>query len=269
MSSEVSRWLVAVVALALALPLLTGCAVNQGTALASDFEEHWGGTPDVAEVVVHGYNTLPFSGTATGTLVLREGTPPERVGERAEALREYVAREGSVTGRITADDITFTVAADEGRTREVLALWASLRSDARVVDGDVGAATLRGEHRWQARVTVVDADGALAVFDDLLGGGGRHRPPSDPMAVEVVTASGARPGLSIRSELDGRLPTEALAAYEAVVAELPVAGATLRDTGLSITVADPADLDAALALAREAAPGMDPAALHVGAARVG
>ncbi|WP_327367636.1 hypothetical protein [Streptomyces sp. NBC_01217] len=263
MRSNASRWPIPIIAFALALPLLSGCAIDEGTALAADFEKDWAGTSDVEQVRTTKNNTLPFSGTATGVLVLKDGTPPDRVAERADELREYVARNDSVTGRITADGITITVDADETRAREVVALWRSLTADERVVDGDISGSTWKKVHRWKSEVTAVDSAGAMAVFDDLVGKGGRHRPPSDVTSVVVSTGRDVRPGISVQSDVNGALPTEATAAYEAVVAEHPVVYAALRSDYVSITVADAADQADALELARRAAPGLGAAAVRV------
>ncbi|MFD9543941.1 hypothetical protein [Streptomyces sp. NPDC060022] len=263
MRSNASRWPIPIIAFVLALPLLTGCAIDEGTALAADFEEDWVGTSDVEKVSTFKDNTLPFMGKATGVLVLKDGTPPDRVAERADELREYVARNDSVTGRITADGITITVDADERRAGEVVALWRSLTADERVVDGDISGSSSKKGHRWLSKVTAVDSTGALAVFDDMTGSGGRQRPLSDVTSVEVRTGRDVRPGLLVRSDANGGLPTEATAAYEAVVAEHPVVGASLQPARVSITLADAADRDDALELARRAAPGLDAAAVSI------
>ncbi|MET7370845.1 hypothetical protein ABZS61_34330 [Streptomyces sp. NPDC005566] len=263
MGSNASRWPVPIIAFVLAVPLLTGCAIDEGSALAADFEEDWGGASDVEDVSTVRDNTLPFMGKATGVIVLKDGTPPDRVAERADDMREYVARHDSVTGRITADGITITVDADERRAGEVVALWRSLAADERVVDGDISGSSSKKGHRWLSKVTAVDSAGALAVFDDMVGSGGRHRPPSDVTSVEVRTLRDVRPGLLVESDVDGGLPTEAIAAYEAVVAEHAVAGASLETDRVSITLADAADQGDALELARRAAPGLDAAAVSV------
>ncbi|MFE2018939.1 hypothetical protein ACFW9O_12975 [Streptomyces sp. NPDC059499] len=263
MRSNASRWPIPIIAFVLALPLLTGCAIDEGTALAADFEEDWVGTSDVEKVSTLGDNTLPFMGKAVGELVLKDGTSPDRVAERANELREYVARNDSITGRITADGITFTVEADKRRADEVVALWRSLAADERVVHGDISGSSSKKGHRWLSEVTVVDSAGALAVFDDMASSGGRHRPLSDVTSVEVRTGRDVRPGLLVQSDVHGGLPTEAIAAYEAVVAEHPVVGASLQTSRVSITLADTADRDDALELARRAAPGLDAAAVSV------
>lgn len=53
-------------------------------------------------------------------------------------------------------------------------------------------------------------------------------PPSDVTSVEIRTGHEVRPGISVQSDVNGGLPTEAIAAYEAVVAEHPVVNATLQ-----------------------------------------
>ncbi|MFI6080409.1 hypothetical protein ACIBBB_05430 [Streptomyces sp. NPDC051217] len=253
------RWLIPAVASVLALPLSSGCAIDKGTALAADFEEDWVGTADVARIHTTKNNTLPFSGTTTGVLVLEEDTPADHVSARAEELREYVARHNNVTGRITADGITFTVVADKERTREVMALWRSLTTDDHVVTGDINDASRKGTDGWRSEVTAVDATGAMAVFKDMVSAGGRHRPLSDVSSLKVETGRGVRPGLSVRTGFDGTLPTEAIAAYEAVAAQHPVVGAGLHHDRASIVVAEGADLVHAGELARGAAPNLSAA----------
>lgn len=247
----------ALTALLLGLPLLTGCAINKGTALAADFEEDWAGTPDVANIHTTKNNTLPFSGTSTGTLTVKDGTSADRVTKLANELGEYVAHHDKVTGRIVADDITFTVVADKRRTREVLGLWRSLTADDRVVKGDINDAPWReATDRWRAEVSAVDGTGALAVFKDIFAEGGRYRPLSGEMVLEA-----RGPGLFVETGFNGDFPAEAIAAYEAVVAQYPVVGATLRrdrvsGSAVSIVVAESADRDHADELARRAAPNL-------------
>ncbi|MEV1084996.1 hypothetical protein AB0I98_43430 [Streptomyces sp. NPDC050211] len=240
----------------LGLTLLTGCAIDKGTALAADFEEYWADTPDVAKVSTTKNNTLPFSGSSDGVLILKGGTSADRVTELAGEMREYVARHDNVTGRITADGITFTVVADERRTGEVLALWRSLTADDRVADADIHDAPWKeATERWQIEVTAVDATGALAVFKDMYAEGDRHRPLSGVMVLRV------KGGLFVETDFNDRFPAEAIAAYEAVLAQYPVVGATLRrdavsGSAVSIVVAESADRDHAYELARSAAPNL-------------
>ncbi len=247
----------ALIALVLGLPLLTGCAIDKGTALAADFEENWADTPDVAKIRTTKNNTLPFAGTSTGTLILQDGTSADRVSELAGEMGKYVARHGKVTGRIAADGITFTVVADERRTGEVLALWRSLTADERVTDADIDDAPWKeATERWQSEVTAVDATGAMAVFKDMVTQGGRHRPLSGVMALKVKG-----PGLLVESDFNDGFPAEAIAAYEAVLAQYSVVGATLRRDPVSgsavrITVAKSADRNHAGELARRAAPNL-------------
>ncbi|MFI6279762.1 hypothetical protein [Streptomyces sp. NPDC050988] len=241
----------------LSLPSLTGCAIDKGTALAADFEENWADTPDVAKIRTTKNNTLPFKGTSTGTLTVKEGTSADRVTELVGEMRKYVARHDKITGRIAADDITFTVVADKGRTGEVLALWRSLTADDRVVDADINDAPWKGAtDRWRIEVTAVDATGALAVFKDMYAKGDRHRPLAGVMVLRV-----RGPGLFVESDFNDGFPAEAVAAYEAVLAQYPVVGATLRRDAVSgsaagIVVAKGVDRNHAGELARRAAPNL-------------
>lgn len=81
------RWPVLIIAFVLSLPSLTGCAIDKGTALASDFEEAWAGTPDVAKIHTTKNNTLPFKGSSTGTLILKDGTSADRVTKLVGEMR--------------------------------------------------------------------------------------------------------------------------------------------------------------------------------------
>ncbi|MEV7231042.1 hypothetical protein AB0M79_29095 [Polymorphospora sp. NPDC051019] len=250
-----------IIALVLGLPLLTGCAIDKGTALASDFEEDWAGTSDVVDIRTTENNTLPFFGTATGVVILKDGTSADRVTELANELREYVASNDKTTGRITADGITFTVVADKTRTDEVLALWRSLTDDDRVMNGDIKDAPRKETDRWDIEVTAADPTDAIAVFKDMMTDGDRHRPLSQATSLEVSTEHGVRPSLHVETDFDDGFPAEAIAAYEAVAARYPVVGATLRrdpttGSAVSIVVADSGDLDRAGELARAAAPNL-------------
>ncbi|MFD6992489.1 hypothetical protein [Streptomyces sp. NPDC059943] len=250
------RRLIPAIASVLAVPLSGGCAIDKGTALAADFEKDWAGTADVARIHTIKNNTLPFSGRATGELVLAQGTSADLVAERVDELRDYVARHSNITGRITADGVTFTVVAEQRRTSEVLALWRSLTADDHVVDGDINNSSRKNSPGWRSEITAVDATGAMAVFKDMVSDGGRHRPLSDVTSLTVSSERGVRPGLSVRTGFDGTLPTEAIAAYEAVVAEHPVVSAGLQPDRLTIVVAEGADQVGAGELARSAAPSL-------------
>ncbi|MCX4562380.1 hypothetical protein OHA02_40140 [Streptomyces phaeochromogenes] len=250
----------------LGLHSLTGCAIDKGTALAADFEENWAGTPDVAKIHTTKNNTLPFKGTSTGTLILKDGTSADRVTKLVGEMREFVARHDKTTGRIAADGITFTVVADEGRTGEVLALWRSLTADDRASDADINDAPWKGAtDRWRIEVTAVDAAGALTVFKDMYAKGDRHQPLAGVMVLRV-----RGPGLFVESDFNDGFPTEAIAAYEAVLAQYPVVGATLRrdamsGSAVSIVVAKGVDRDHAGELARRAAPNLGAAVVVTGA----
>ncbi|MFI6874693.1 hypothetical protein ACIBL6_14745 [Streptomyces sp. NPDC050400] len=242
---------------ALARAALTVCAVDKGSALAANFEKSWAGTPDVAEIRTTKNNTLPFLGSSTGTLTVDEGTSADRVTQLAGELREYVVRRSKVTGRITANDITFTVAADEGRTGEVLALWRSLTADDKVKSADIHDAPWKeATVRWRIEATAVDAAGVLTAFKDMLVDGGRHRHLTGVTSLKVTG-----PGLFVETDFHDAFPAEAIAAYEAVLAQHSVTRATLRrdavsNSAVTMIVADSADVAHAGELARSAAPNL-------------
>ncbi|MBM2615523.1 hypothetical protein JIG36_08085 [Actinoplanes sp. LDG1-06] len=247
----------------LSLALVSGCAVNQGTALAAEFDEVWAGTPDVSEVRTSGDNPLPFSGSAVGELVVADGTGADRVTQLAGELRRYVADNDHVTGRITAGGITVTVVAEEERNTESLGLWLSLTTDDRVSEGDL-AETTSGR---RIMVTAAGPEAVLDVFRDMVADGGRHEPLTRVRSLTVMTGPRATPYLSLQTDHEGRVPEPALAAYEAVRAEYEVVRASVRadrtaGSLVSIVVSPDADLAAATELARSAAPGLG-AALKV------
>ncbi|BCJ76867.1 hypothetical protein CS0771_64110 [Catellatospora sp. IY07-71] len=242
-------------AFVLVLTVLAGCALNKGSALAAGFEQEWAGTPDVAEIDAKGSNSLPFLGTASGTLVVAEGTPADRVTELAADLRRYVADHDGVEGRIEADGVAFTVVAGKARTDEVVALWRSLTADTRVRRADIDD-TAGNSDRWRIDVDTADATEAMAVFRDLLSGGGRHEPLSAATFLGVGTWLDARPSLHVETGGDGRTPGEAIAAYEAVRARYAIIEARLKPDRATISLAPGADLDGAAALASAAAPSL-------------
>ncbi len=234
----------------------SGCAIDKGTALAADFDGDWAGTPDVTKIHTTKSNTLPFAGTATGTLILKDGTPADRVTRLADDLRQYVAEHDAITGRITAGTVTFTVVADQARADEVLALWRSLTTDGRMLTGDISDASTKETGRWRIALTAADAAGAAALFEDLVTDGDQHRPLSDVMSLEVRTGRDVRPGITVGTDFHGTLPTEAIAAYEAVAARYAVVRASLAADRASIVVARDEERAQAHELATTAAPGL-------------
>jgi len=243
-------------ALVLSLTFLAGCAIDRGTALAADFEEDWADTPDVADIDTYGDNILPFTGSATGTLVLEDGTSADRVAELANELSAYVADHDEITGEISADDITFTVAADEALTGEIAALWQSLADDLRVASGVIDFVSANEDH-LRVEITAVDATGAMAVFKDMVADANPYRALSSvATSLEVSTGREVRPWLRVTTDDDGKVPADAIAAYEAVAAQYPVVGAGLRTDGAGIVVGEGVDLGRAGELAGSAAPNL-------------
>lgn len=240
----------------LGLTLLAGCAIDKGTALAADFEEDWADTPDVAEIDTNGDNTLPFAGSATGTLILEDGTSADRVAELANELTEYVADHDEVTGEISADGITFSVAPDSERTGDVVALWESLTADDRVASGLIDNG-YRNEDNWNIEIIAIDAESALALFKDMAADADPYRPFSSAVTSLLVnTGQDTRPSLRVETDEDGNVPAEAIAAYEAVAAQYSVVGAGLAPDRAGIVVAAGTDLGHAGELARSAAPNL-------------
>jgi hypothetical protein len=240
----------------LGLAILSGCAIDKGTALAADFEEEWADTPDVAQIDTYGANTLPFAGSATGTLILEDGTSADRVAELANELGEYVADQGRVTGAISADGITFAVAPDSERTGDVVALWESLAADDRVASGLIDNG-YQNEDVWNIEITAVDAAGALALFKGMAAGADPYRPFSSAVTSLLVnTGPGTSPSLSVETGYEGNVPADAIAAYEAVAAQYPIARGELAPDRAGIIVEAATDLDQAGELARSAAPNL-------------
>ncbi|MEO3817464.1 hypothetical protein [Plantactinospora sp. B24E8] len=251
-----------IIGIMLGLSLLTGCAIDKGSALAADFAEDWAGTPDVVDVQTTKNNTLPFLGTATGTLTVGDGTPADRVAGLAEEMRKYVAAHDNVTGQIAADGITFIVVADRERATETVTLWRSLAADDRVTGADIDDVSSKDGDGWRIEIISRDAGAALAIFKDMVADGDRHQPLSDVTDVKVGTASGGRPGLVVQTDHQGTVPTDAIAAYEAVRARSAIVRASLEPDRARIVVAAGADREHAEELARAAAPSLG-AALEV------
>ncbi|MDN3243835.1 hypothetical protein [Glycomyces tritici] len=242
--------------LVLGLALSAGCAIDKGSALAADFEQEWADTPDVAEIDTHGDNTLPFAGSATGTLILEQGTSADRVAELADELAEYVADERAVTGEISSDGLTFAVAPDGERNGQVVALWESLAADDRVASGLIDSG-FDNEDRWTIEIVAVDAAGALALFKDMTGDAEQYRPFSSAVtSLRVGTGQGTSPSLRVETDHEGNVPAEAIAAYTAVAAQYPVVGGGLDPDRAGIIVAAGTDLDQAAELARSWAPNL-------------
>ncbi|MEO3742458.1 hypothetical protein [Plantactinospora sp. B5E13] len=251
-----------IIGIMLGLSLLTGCAIDKGSALAADFAEDWAGTPDVVDVQTTKNNTLPFLGTATGTLTVGDGTPADRVAGLAEEMRKYVAAHDNVTGQIAADGITFIVVADRERATETVTLWRSLAADDRVTGADIDDVSSKDGDGWRIEIISRDAGAALAIFKDMVADGDRHQPLSDVTDVKVGTASGGRPGLVVQTDHQGTVPTDAIAAYEAVRARYAIVRASLEPDRARIVVVAGADREHAEELARAAAPSLG-AALEV------
>jgi hypothetical protein len=238
----------------LSLAFVAGCALDEGSALAADFEADWADTSDVEAIDTVGYNTLPFAGTAKGTLFLEDGTSADRVAELAKELSEYVAGHDGITGEISADGITFTVSEDEARTGEVAALWQSLVEDDRVTGGAIDFAS--NDERLSVEISVVDAAAAMAVFEGMVADADPYLVASVPTSLDISCGQEVEPWLRIATGIGGEFPAEAIAAYEAVSAEYPVVGAGLRAEGASIVVGEGVDLVRAGELARNAAPDL-------------
>ncbi|MBU2665983.1 hypothetical protein KOI35_20945 [Actinoplanes bogorensis] len=244
----------------LGVVLVSGCAVNKGTALASDFDDDWRGTPDVAEVLSSGDNALPFAGTATGELVVADGTGAGRVTQLVGELQKYVTRNKHVTGRLTADRITFTVVPTATLNTEALALWQSLAADDRVLEADLDQSDAGDLVRRRFTVTAGDPDTVMDVFHDMVADGGRHEPLREVQSLTVMTGPRVRPYLYVQTDQKGNVPEPQILAYEAVRSEFEVPHASVRadvqaGSIVRIMVA-PGDVAAATEVARRAAPGL-------------
>ncbi|QKW14257.1 hypothetical protein [Verrucosispora sp. NA02020] len=243
-------------AFVLGLTVLSGCAVNKGSALAADFEADWAGTPDVATVHATEENTLPFFGTSTGTLTVQEGTSADRVSELAGELRQYVAGRDDVTGKIAAADIIFTVVPDSARTDEVVSLWRSMSTDPQVTSAHISKPSRADVNRWRIVGTAPNVVGAMELFDDLTTGGGRHGTLTGVTTVLISTDRTVEPAVSVETGADGAVPVEAIAAFRAVVGRYPMVRATLRVDRVSIVLTRPEDRSAAEEVARALAPNL-------------
>ncbi|WP_199041406.1 hypothetical protein [Glycomyces salinus] len=252
MGSSATRRLTSAVVLGLGLAFSAGCALNRGEALAEEFKDHWADTQDVAQIDTTRNDTLPFVGEASGTLILEEGTSADRTIELANELSEYLADHGGVTGRITVDDFSFNVVADEERTEEILGLWQSLETDGRVQEGDIGLQATNVDY-WAVDVSLADSASVFSVLEGLAAEGDTFRPFSWAEASSLRLSGGSS---EVETNSKGDLPAAAIAAYEAVAAEYPVVGAYLATDRVSIQLEVGSDVAHAQGLARAAAPSL-------------
>ncbi|QOC91597.1 hypothetical protein [Micromonospora craniellae] len=243
-------------AFVLGMTMLSGCAVDKGSALAADFEADWAGTPDVASVQANAENTLPFFGSTTGTLTVQEGTSADRVSELAGELRQYVAGRDDVSGKINAADITFAVVPDGARNDEVVSLWRSMSTDSQVTSAHISRPSRGDIDRWRIVGAAPDVVGAMELFDDLTTGGGRHGTLTGVTTVLISTDRTVEPAVSVETGADGAVPVEAIAAFRAVVGRYPMVRATLRVDRVSIVLTRPEDRVAAEEVARALAPNI-------------
>jgi hypothetical protein len=236
-SMRTTTTMAAAAACLLGLTLSSGCAIDKGAARAEQFQSDWADTADIASVHTKHDNLLPFAGSAEGTLVVQDGTPATRVIELAEELASYLAEHKNVSGRIEADAITFSVISDKARTGEVAALWQTLASDDRVAGGDIDLTGHKKDGHWAVEIDAVHASGAIAVFKDLAADDDLFRPfASTVTSLKVATAYEALPSLTVETDRDGAVPTEAIAAYEQVAAQYSIVSASVLTGGADIVV---------------------------------
>ncbi|RMI13676.1 hypothetical protein [Cellulomonas triticagri] len=149
---------------------LTACGpVNRGTSIAEDLEDALRGAPGVTSVDAGGQNPLPWSGTATGTVLLDPDADPADVAA-AVALAEQQVRDAD-------GDLAVTVVQDVAGTATEVALapdswvWADLRAvrDAAAAATGEGTLAIRPTSATtEVEASVADPAALAPVFGALL-----------------------------------------------------------------------------------------------------
>lgn len=239
-----NRRVASLAALALAACiLLTGCGpVNAGSAAADDFEKYMGGQPGVADVQVRASNDLPFQGSASGLVVLEEGSGEGILAAVVDRMAAYLRdHPGNVSWSMQASVDGFTLGVSE--TAGTNTATIDLLGDARAIDGIVGG-SLDSDGVGLSSFVVSDSARFIATLGELVQ-------LDFPTAVEAHDATG---GFSVTSTDDVELPEPEIAAFDAVAAVYSVVSAQLAPGSVALRVGADSESVAATELA-ESLPG--------------
>ncbi|MBF4563755.1 hypothetical protein [Plantibacter sp. VKM Ac-2876] len=268
---------------------LSGCGdVNAASAAGRDFEQLLDGVPEVADVDTTGSNTLPWSGTASASVLMDDDVTDDRLSGIVDRiggfLNEQAKRSGGATWEgvdLTVREFTLSVLDRRADNATQLELLASLEDEG-VPGGELQLASAGTDGARASSLTLVARPGEdfLAAYDLARATAdatpayaaavvsGRSDDGVDPAEPDEDDADDAAPGFpnwdgdarfSISSGVDDDAtvsgdPGTTRAAYLAVAEQFEVIGATLTPDTLDLRIASVDDVAAATAVATGAVP---------------
>ncbi|GAB3156865.1 hypothetical protein GCM10027058_31250 [Microbacterium neimengense] len=222
-------------ALALTSMLVSGCT---GDGEAGAFAAEFGDDPAVASAELASHDNQPFTGGVSGQVVAREGLADHEVSALVDRLSSYTRENGErMRGLVSllADDVELIITGHLETDAAAVGTALILRADERVVSAEIA----------ESFIALVGADVGAAI--ELIR--------SLPNLVATAPPE-ARSELFVRTDdrvVDvGDAPPRvagALAAWDALVTEVPLAGMRLRDDALVMTLAQEEDYARATDLA--------------------
>ncbi len=231
-------------ALALTAVLVSGCT---GDGEAGAFAAEFGDDPAVASLELTSHDNQPFTGGVSGQVVAREGLTDHEVSALVDRLSSYTRENGErMRGLVSllADDVELIITGHLETDAAAVGTALALRADERVMSAEIA----------ESFIALVSADVGAAV--ELI---------RDLPELTATAPPEARVELFVRTEdrvVDvGDAPQRvagALAAWDALVAEVPLTGMRLRDDVLVMTLAQEADYARAAERARVLLPEAEP-----------
>ncbi|GAA2582746.1 hypothetical protein [Microbacterium binotii] len=223
-------------ALALTAMLVSGCT---GDGEAGAFAAKFGDDPAVASAELTSHDNQPFTGGVSGQVVAREGLADHEVSALVDRLSSYTRENGErMRGLVSllADDVELIVTGHLETDTAAVRTALTLRADERVMSAEIAESFIA--------LVSADVDTAIQLMRDL-------------PALVAQAPPEARSELFVRTDdraVDvGDAPQRvagALAAWDALVAEMPLTGMRLRDDVLVTTLAQEADYARAAERAR-------------------
>lgn len=268
---------------------LSGCGdVNAASAAGRDFEQLLDGVPEVADVDTTGSNTLPWSGTASASVLLDDDVSDDRLSGIVDRiggfLNEQAKRSGGATWEgvdLTVRGFTLSVLDRRADNATQLELLASLEDEG-VPGGELQLASAGTDGARASSLTLVarpgedfldaydlaraTADATPAYAAAVVSG--RSDDGVDPAEPDEDDADDAAPGFpnwdgdarfSISSGVDDDAtvsgdPGTTRAAYLAVAEQFEVIGAALTPDTIDLRIASVEDVAAATAVTTGAVP---------------
>lgn len=214
-------------AFALTAMLVSGCT---GDGEAGAFAAEFGDDPAIVSVELTSHDNQPFTGGVSGQVVARAELADHELSALADRLSSYT-RENSERMRglvsLLADDVELIVTGHLETDAAAAETALTLRADERVMSAEIA----------ESFIAVVGADVGASI--ELI----RSLPQ---LAATAPSEAGSE--LFVRTEdrvVDvGDAPQRvagALAAWDALVAEVPLTGMRLRDAALVVTLAQEED----------------------------